>query len=50
MRNIAKFLVSGTLADGGGGEGWRWGIVDSGNGPHVHEKEHALSFNKRVCL
>ena len=28
----------------------RWGRVDSGIGLHVHEKEHALSFNKRVCL
>ena len=30
--------------------GARWGRVDSGIGLHVHEKEHALSFNKRVCL
>lgn len=28
----------------------RWGRVDSGIGLHVHEKELALSFNKRVCL
>lgn len=30
--------------------GGKRGRVDSGIGLHVHEKEHALSFNKRVCL
>ena len=30
--------------------GGRWGRVDIGIGLHVYEKEHALSFNKRVCL